>query len=199
MKRYLLPHAVMLATASLLLWSAARLQNYSDTQALYYNRGCDLMETGNILKALEAFEKSIDAYERSREHHFPQSLFEPRGWRRFAALAWFRRGDLYKDTVGPDKLELPLKEIKQGLHLNPGAGDQSGVREDELDALALEQYYAAVNIEQIFKQRPDLAQGESKQGNPGAGKKPGDKPAERVPADKRKSVEPGKPGSINDI
>jgi tetratricopeptide (TPR) repeat protein len=172
--------AVALVVGALLLAGGYHLLTYTNGQAEYYNLGLKAYENGDMPKAIQLFDKSIDSYKRETRASWTHRFVYPRPSKELAAMAYFQKA---KAHLQNRQGELAVQSFKDSLKLNPGNLFE-GSSPAETIRLSEESKVVKYDLEMLFKNRPDLAQQEGKgkgkgkgQGNKQApGQQPGDQP-----------------------
>ena len=169
----------------ILIWYGLGMATWRDEQVVYYNAGVELYKQGDLEHAYKAFDLSANVYVRDQQRTYLQRLVYPKPSQELAAQAMFQKG---KVLIRAQKLKPAVEAFKDSLMLNPGNG-YSGISVDEANRMHDEALTVKYDLEELFKNNPELAKGEGK-GKPKKGDGEGRKP---VP-----SQDPGtKPGKGN--
>ena len=166
-----------------LIWYGLGMATWRDQQVGYYNAGIELYKQGDLEHAYKAFDLSANAYGRDLQRTYLQRLVYPKPSQELAALAMFQKG---KVLIRAQKLKPAVQAFEDSLMLNPGNG-YSGISVDEASRMHEQAMTVKKDLEELFKNNPELAKGEGK-GKPKPGDGKGNKP---VPS-QDPSTKPGK-------
>jgi tetratricopeptide (TPR) repeat protein len=156
----------------LLLIGSAALNSYQSSQVAYYNQGVELYKAGQVDQALQAFDKSLDAYRQAQHAGWLERHLLPGPSAELAALANGKKGNLF---VTKQKPELAVTAYKESLKLNPGDAYQGKQQTAETNRLNEEALVVKFDLDLLFRKNPALAQQEGKrtgQQNDQSGDKP---------------------------
>ncbi len=190
-----------LLSGLLLVYSGNRLANWVSPQTAYYNAGLQAYQNGDMLKAVQYFDRSIASYKAENNAGWLHRFIYPRPSLEYAAMANFHKG---KALLQAKQGEQAVAALKESLRINPGdVYDDNGQLTElyspfsaaERHRLREEAMQVQYDLEMLFKSRPDLAQQEGK-GKDGKGK-PGKQGAKPAPG-QEPGTQPGK-GRPDDI
>lgn len=174
----------------LMLYFGFTLATWRSEQVDYYNLGLAAYEQGDVQTAVQAFDRSLHAYKRDSRAGWLHRFVYPEPNRELAAQAAFHKA---KSLLRARQAEPAVEAFKESLRLNPGNGytDMALSDAQRMEAQALIVKY---DLELLFKNQPQLAQGQGKGKGNQQGNQPGNQP---VPGDQPGS-KPGK-GNKDDI
>ncbi len=164
------------------------LERWRSEQIDFYNAGIAAHQGGNAQAAVEMFDRSLNAYQRTLRAGWLERFVYPRPNTELAARASFHKG---MALIQAQQAEPAMEALLLSLRLNPGAG--RGYYADDATRLSELALIVKYNLELLFHARPDLAH------NQGAGRRPGDGSGEpqRVPGQNPGSM-PG-PGNRDEL
>ena len=154
----------------LLLLGAAALNSYQSSQVAYYNQGVALYKAGQVDQALQAFDKSLDAYRQAQHAGWLERHLLSTPSSELAALADGKKGNLFVMKQQP---ELAVAAYEESLKLNPGDGSQAGHQTAETNRLNEQALAVKYDLDMLFRKNPSLSQA----GNGQQAGQPGNKPA----------------------
>ncbi len=166
---------------ALMLLGGMHLHSYKNVQAEAYNAGLVAYQAGDMEKAVQLFDRSVDAYRSAGQANALDSAVYPQPDRALAALADFQKA---KALLQLKKAPAAVDALKESLALNPGNGYKSDISAAEAERLAADARFTQYDLELLFKNNPDQAKQQGKgKGNPGKpsdkqlpGTEPGDQP-----------------------
>lgn len=153
-------------------------------QTQWYNRGLIAYNTGNYDLAVANFDKSITAFqqaegEKKDAFHAPASV-------EMAALAQFHK---FKALLKMKNGKLALIAIKESLKLTTSYNlNRYQLSESELKRIGEQRIIVQTDLEILFRQQQQMAEGEGK----GKGQKQGDKPGDKQSEDPANGPNSGK-------
>lgn len=164
------------------------LERWRSEQIDFYNAGIAAHQSGNAQAAVEMFDRSLSAYQRTLRARWLERFVYPRPNTELAARASFHKG---MALIQAQQAEPAMAALLLSLRLNPGAG--RGHYADDAARLSELALIVKYNLELLFHERPDLAH------NQGAGRRPGEGSGDpqRVPGQNPGSM-PG-PGNRDEL
>lgn len=175
------------------------LLTWQDTQAAYYNAALvkyqTAQEADDMKMAIDYFEKSVAVYKaRSRHQSWLDRFLYPAPSRERAALAQFHKA---KALLRLRQAEPAVEAFKESLRLNPGnnygnIAEFEQMTRDDLVRLEWQAMQVKYDLELLFKNNKEQAEGQGKgkgqgqpkpgQGKPQApGQEPGQQPGKGTP------------------
>lgn len=171
----------LLVAGCLMLGYGYQLATWQNLQYDYYNVGLQAYEQGDIKTAVEMFDRSMNQYKRESKAGWLHRFIYPAPSRELAAQAAFHKA---KALLRARQAEPAVEAFKESLRLNPGNG-YSGMSLSDAQRMEAEAMVVKYDLELLFKNQPQLAQGQgkgkgNKPGQPGDGKPvPGDDPGSK--------------------
>lgn len=153
------------------------LLTWQDAQVVYYNQGIAAYKSGDPQTALELFDKSLGVYRQRQRAGWKDRFIYPAPNQEFAALANFQKA---KSLLRLRKAEPAVEAFKESLRLNPGndydsLSGLSGASKKELDRLVEQALTVKYDLELLFNNNQQLADGQGKEGQKGEKGEKGDK------------------------
>ncbi len=179
---------LMLSLGTQLLFLGVPMALWRSEQIDYFNAAAAAYHQGETETAVELFDRSLGAYQRTLRAGWMERFIYPRANTELAARASFFKG---MALIRAQQAEAAVAALLYSLRLNPGSG--SAYYADDENRLHELSLIAKYNLELLFNQRPDLAYAQ------GAGRQPSDggRDPQRVPGQNPGNL-PG-PGNRDDL
>lgn len=168
---------------NLLLWP--------DSQVGFYNEGLQAYRTGRAQEAVQLFDRSLAVYKQRSNDSWLERFVYPAPSREYASYAAFHKA---KALLMLKKGKPAVEAFKESLRFNPGTGFEElpgyeHLSQDDVQRLTDQSLIVKYDLELLFKNNKQLAQGEGK----GEGKpQPGDQDGKKQQPGQQPGDKPGK-------
>jgi len=143
-------------------------------QTQYYNKGLIAYNTGNWDLAVRHFDRSVAEF--NSADSADKSVLKAPASVEMAALAQFHK---FMALLKMKNAKLAVDAIKESLKLSSEMNlKKYQLSDSELRRIQEQRFDAQTDLEILFKQQEQMAQGEGKNGNKPGQPQPGDKPAD---------------------